>query len=91
MKRMMLIAAVTMALAAPAAQAAKDKEEVVEIGGMSIIGNRELPKSLYIVPWKESDVNSETDLSGDLLNEGVRAVDPEEFRLQVRFFELSKP
>lgn len=91
MRHIILITFVAIVLAAPAVQAAKDKEKVVEIGGMSIIGNRELPKSLYIVPWKESDVNSETDLSGDLLNEDIRALDPEEFRLQVRFFELSKP
>ena len=66
------------------------KEEVIEIGGMSIIGNRELPKSLYIVPWKDSDIDSETDLSRDLLNERVGVVDQEEFVRQLNYFDLSK-
>jgi hypothetical protein len=65
-------------------------EEVVEIGGMSIIGNRELPKTLYIVPWKDSDINSETDLSRDLLNERLRVVDQEEFGRQLKYYDLSK-
>lgn len=68
----------------------KKKEEVVEIGGMSIIGNRELPKTLYIVPWKDSDINSETDLSRDLLNERLRVVDQEEFGRQLKYYELSR-
>lgn len=66
------------------------KEEVIEIGGMSIIGNRELPKSLYIVPWKDSDIDSETDLSRDLLNENVGVVDQEEFARQLNYYDLSK-
>lgn len=75
-------------LALPAG-AAGSKEEVVEIGGMSIIGNRELPKTLYIVPWKDSDVDSETDLSQDLLNEKMKVVDQEEFVRQLKYYELS--
>ena len=68
----------------------KKKENVVKIGGMSIIGNRELPKSLYIVPWKNSDVDSETDLSRDLLNERAGVVDQDEFRRQLNYYDLSK-
>ncbi|MCG6976410.1 MAG: hypothetical protein LJE56_08405 [Acidiferrobacterales bacterium] len=70
--------------------AADKKEKVVEIGGMSIIGNRELPKTLYIVPWKDSDIDSETDLSRDLLNERLKVVDQEEFGRQLKYYELSK-
>ena len=65
-------------------------EEVVEVGGMSIIGNRELPKSLYIVPWKDSEVGYETDLSRDLLNEGLTPVDQDEFTRQLDYYELSQ-
>jgi hypothetical protein len=68
----------------------KKDENVVQIGGMSIIGNRELPKSLYIVPWKDSDVDSETDLSRDLLNERAEVVDQDEFRRQLNYYDLSK-
>jgi hypothetical protein len=71
------------------AKKAKD-DKVVQIGGMSIIGNRELPKSLYIVPWKDSDVDSETDLSRDLLNERAEVVDQDEFKRQLNYYDLSK-
>jgi len=37
-------------LLAPAAWAADPP--VVQLDGMSVTGNQELPKSLYIVPWK---------------------------------------
>ncbi len=76
-------------LALPAG-AAGSKEKVVEVGGMSIIGNRELPKALYIVPWKDSDVDSDIDLSQDLLNEKMKVVDQEEFVRQLNYYDLSK-
>lgn len=57
------------------------------LGGTSVIGNRELPKSLYIVPWKNSEVGVRTDLSRDLLDEGLTPVDPNEFERQVQFYE----
>lgn len=76
-------------LALPAG-AAGTKKKVVEISGMSIIGNRELPKTLYIVPWKDSGVDSETGLSRDLLNERMKVVDQEEFVRQLKYYELSQ-
>lgn len=76
-------------LALPAGAAGK-KKKVVEISGMSIIGNRELPKTLYIVPWKDSDVDSERGLSRDLLNERMKVVDQEEFVRQLKYYELSQ-
>ena len=30
------------------------EEQVLNLEGMSVIGNRELPKSLVIVPWKKA-------------------------------------
>ena len=92
MKILSVIVSLGALLLAPSALAAdaKKKEEVVEVGGMSIIGNRELPKTLYIVPWKESDIDSETDLSRDLLNERLKVVDQEEFGRQLKYYDLSK-
>jgi len=37
--------------------------EAKELSGMSIIGNDEAPKSLYIVPWKSSQLGEETSLT----------------------------
>lgn len=71
----------------PEAAADGGDPEVREVGGTSIIGNRELPKSLYIVPWKNSEVGVQTDLSRDLLDEGLTPVDPLEFERQVQYHE----
>jgi len=78
------------ATAAPKQAKKIKQDDVVHIGGMSIIGNRELPKSLYIVPWKDSDVDTETDLSRDLLNERAEVVDQDEFKRQLNYYDLSK-
>jgi hypothetical protein len=51
-----------------------------------IIGNRELPKVTYIVPWKKPGAG---DLSGrplvSVLDEALAPVDREVFRRQVRY------
>jgi hypothetical protein len=51
-----------------------------------IIGNRELPKVTYIVPWKKPGAG---DLSGrplvSVLDEALSPVDREVFRRQVRY------
>jgi len=70
--------------------ATSDSTEFRALGGTSVIGNRELPKSLYIVPWKNSEVGVQTDLSRDLLDEGVTPVDPIEFRRQVNYYEFNQ-
>jgi hypothetical protein len=64
------------------------EEDVVEMSGISIIGNRELPKTLFIVPWKNSEVNVETDLTNSL-NEGLRPLDQEVFRRELEYYEIS--
>jgi len=38
------------------AQEKKVDSKVKELSGISIIGNQEAPKSLYIVPWQNSEV-----------------------------------
>jgi hypothetical protein len=77
-------------LAIAPAYAAKKKEEVVEMSGISIIGNRELPKTLFIVPWKNSEVGVETELT-NTLNEGMQPLDPEVFERELDYYEFSRP
>ena len=73
---------------------AEDKEPVVketaakELSGMSIIGNDEAPKALYIVPWKRSEIGVETNLSM-LLTDSAVPVDRDVFKRQLDFFEVS--
>ena len=65
-------------------------EEVKELSGISIIGNKEAPKSLYIVPWKNSQVGVETSLTSGLLDESSKLIDKEVFIRELEFYELSQ-
>ena len=60
----------------------------IELGRTEITGNQELPKVLYIVPWKKSDPG---DLMGrpinTLLDEVLAPIDREEFIRQVSYYE----
>ena len=60
----------------------------LDLGTTSITGNQELPKVLYIVPWKRSDLG---DLVGrpvnTLLDEVLSPVDPEVFRRHLDYYD----
>jgi hypothetical protein len=90
---LLLMAAVAMA---QDGNKGKDKETVKgkasdakELSGMSIVGNDEAPKSLYIVPWKSSEIGVETSLNA-MLNEGDMPVDRDVFKRQLEFYNVSK-
>ncbi|NQV86022.1 MAG: hypothetical protein HQ492_02990 [Woeseiaceae bacterium] len=59
----------------------------IELGRTEITGNQELPKVLYIVPWKKADPG---DLMGkpanSLLDEVLAPIDREEFIRQVGYY-----
>jgi hypothetical protein len=78
----------------PAARAtaksnAKDR---LDLDASQITGNRELPKVLYIVPWRSAELG---DLVGrpvnSLLDEVLEPVDRDVFRRQNRYFEALQP
>ncbi len=74
---------------ATAQEVNNDKEsEAKELSGMSIVGNDEAPKSLYIVPWKSSEIGMETSLD-TMLNEGDIPVDRDVFKRQLDFYQVS--
>ncbi|MEZ5500136.1 MAG: hypothetical protein R3E77_12005 [Steroidobacteraceae bacterium] len=64
----------------------------LDLDTTQITGNRELPKVLYIVPWKRSDLG---DLLGkpvnSLLDEVLQPVDRDVFRRENRYYEAVKP
>jgi len=76
--------------AAPSAQrtATPRALDSIDLGTTSITGNQELPKVLYIVPWKKSDLG---DLVGrpvnTLLDEVLAPVDPEVFKRHLEYYE----
>ncbi len=63
-------------------------EEAVEMQGLSIIGNQELPRMLYIVPWKASELPelSEPPLQS-LIDEALAPIEREEFRRNVIYYD----
>ena len=62
------------------------EEGVKELSGISIIGNKEAPKSLYIVPWKDSQVGVETSLTSGLFDESSKLIDKEVFMRELEFY-----
>jgi len=84
MKHINIFAFLLCAFLAPSVLA----EETLDLDGMSIIGNRELPKALFIVPWK----NPEAALAPDrpvnsLVNNTLQPVDPDVFRRKLQYFD----
>ncbi|MDD2580927.1 MAG: hypothetical protein PHR66_02925 [Desulfuromonadaceae bacterium] len=58
------------------------------ITGMSILGNNEAPMSLFIVPWKSSELGVETNLNRTL-NEHDVPVDRDVFMRELDFYQAS--
>lgn len=67
----------------------KKKDDAKTLSGISIIGNKDAPKSLYIVPWRSSELGFESDLNSSLLNEGMHPVDKDVFERELNFYEIS--
>ncbi len=84
MKYRMLVLIVVSAIGTPAWAADR-----AELEGTQILGSRELPKVLYIVPWKQP---LQTELIGrptaSLLDEALSPIDREVFEREVRYHFL---
>jgi len=67
-------------------------EDHLQLDTTQITGNQELPKVLYIVPWKRSDLG---DLLGrpanSLLDEVLQPVDRDVFKRENRYYDALKP
>ena len=77
----------------PAAAAGKgNAKDRLDLDSTQITGNRELPKVLYIVPWRGAELG---DLVGrpvnSLLDEVLEPVDRDVFRRQNRYYEALQP
>ena len=84
-------AAATAATANKPGQKGNAKDRL-DLESTQITGNRELPKVLYIVPWRSAELG---DLVGrpvnSLLDEVLEPVDRDVFRRQNRYFEALQP
>lgn len=77
---------------AAASAPARNAQDRIELETTQITGNRELPRVLYVVPWKRPDLG---DLTGrpanSLLDEVLAPVDRDVFRRQNRYYNALKP
>lgn len=95
--RKVIVLIVQLLLVASSAHAEQEKRSDVAAGdekvisGMSILGNNDAPTSLYIVPWKSSEVGVETELSSGLLSEDMVPVDKPVFQRELDFYRIANP
>ena len=62
-------------------------EDKLNMQGTAIIGNQELPKVLYIVPWKKSEVpDMNQPPLESLIDEALQPIDREVFQRQVNYY-----
>jgi len=77
---------------AKAGGATRKGPDRLELDATDITGNRELPKVLYIVPWKRSDLG---DVVGkpvnSLLDEVLQPLDRDVFRRENRYYDALQP
>lgn len=58
------------------------------LSGISLIGNSDAPKSLFIVPWQGSTIDFETSLHSGLMDDSLRPVDKEVFMRELDYYEI---
>lgn len=83
-----LLLLVVAGTAEAAATAGTGSGEVKELSGISIVGNKETPKALYIVPWKDSEVGVESTLNRGAVEDALSPVDKEVFLREQEFYDF---
>ncbi len=67
-------------------------QDRIEMKGTSIIGNKELPKVLYIVPWKAAeDIDLKTPPFSSVLDEVLNPLERPAFQRQVQYYHELYP
>lgn len=76
----------------PAPAAPRGSADRIELEATQITGNAELPRVMYVVPWKRPELG---ELGGrparSLLDEVLEPVDRDVFRRQNRYYEALRP
>jgi hypothetical protein len=61
----------------------------IDLDGASIVGTRELPKVLYIVPWKETRLGTLAGVSENAsFDDGLVALDRDVFQKQTEYYDI---
>ena len=61
-------------------------EDRLDLEGTSIIGNRELPKVLYIAPWKPPRLSEMDPPRSNLLKEEIAPLDRDVYLRELRYY-----
>ena len=56
--------------------------------GIGIVGNKEAPKSLFIVPWQMTEHKQETSLSSNFTDSSMQPLDSGSFQQELRLHKL---
>lgn len=88
MRTIFLMVAMVLAGIPVTVLANTDSDDQRQLQGMDVIGNRELPKALYIVPWQSAELGESTPspFSG-VFGEGLNPLDPEVFRRELDYYQ----
>ena len=88
MFRLLIACALLSVLVADIAQSQETAEKGEKlIGGMSIVGNDDAPKSLAIVPWKGSKLGAALNVSR-ALDPGRQPVDKDVFMRKLDYYQI---
>jgi len=80
-------AAVTAPAAASASPGTRSAADRLDLDATVVTGNRELPKVLYIVPWKKAELGDLPEQPfNTLLDEALTPIDRDEFRREVSYY-----
>ena len=64
----------------------QDEPQELDARGMSVFGNRELPLSLVIVPWKRAQPGDVSSPLESLLEQALEPVDRDVFRRELNYY-----
>ncbi len=60
----------------------------IELQGTTVVGNRELPKVLYIVPWKKANAdNLMGNPMANLVGDSLAPIDRDVFRREAEYYD----
>jgi hypothetical protein len=71
-----------------AEKGATNEGKAKTLSGISIVGNNEAPKSLFIVPWKSSEIGSDSGLQSGMMDDSMKPVDREVFMREIDFYQI---
>jgi len=89
MRNLLFLVLFMLFLSQPLLSAEAESDEVLNLRGMTVIGNQELPKSLMVVPWKQSELGELLEHSlGSLLDSGMQPVDRDVFERKLNYYRV---